>query len=153
MGKFVQSRIVLAALVVALPGFATAQEAMEAEKKYSIRFETTEHRDYCKASIWVEFNQYDTIAAYNGEISNEDCGASGGSYTISVRYRDESGEVHNIDSEHTWHRDNEQKVVIEGEQSIGENVDLIRVRARKIQCVCDEVESQATENDSKGENE
>ena len=140
-------------LVACLAGPAGAQEAMEAEKKYTIRFETTEHKKYCKASIWVEYSQYDTIASYNGEIINEDCDASSGSYTISVRYRDESGEVHAVESEHAWQRDDDQKVVFSGEQSIGKNVDLMRVRARKVQCVCDDVESPAAEKQSKGENE
>jgi hypothetical protein len=153
MGVSAKVRLVLALLVVGLPGLASAQEAMEAEKKYTIRFETTEHKRYCKASVWVEYNQYDTVASYDGEIKNEDCGASGGSYTITVRYQDESGEVHSVDSEHTWHRDDDQTVIFRGEQSIGENVDLIRVRARKIQCVCDDVETPGVENESKGEKE
>jgi len=153
MGVSTRSGLALAVLIAGIPGFAASQEAMQAEKKYTIHFETTEHTKYCKASVWIEYNQYDTMASYDGEISNEDCGASGGSYTISVRYQDASGEVRSVDSEHTWHREDDQKVVFRGEQSIGENADLIRVRARKIQCVCDDTESPAADKEMKGENE
>ena len=153
MGEITIVKRLLATVLACLPVCAFSQEAMESTKTYEMRFETTEHKRYCKASVWVEYSQYDTEARYNGEITNEDCAASGGTYVISVRYRDESGEVHSVESEHTWRREDDQKIIFHGAQSIGENVDLIRVRARKIQCVCDEVESPAAENETKGENE
>ena len=153
MGDITTVTRALALLLAGLPLCAFSQEAMESTRKYQIPFETTEHKQYCKARVSIEYGQYDTEARYNGEITNEDCGASGGTYVISVRYRDESGEVHSVEAEHTWHRDDDQKVLIDGAQAIGENVDLIRVRARKIRCVCDEPESPAAENETKGENE
>ena len=153
MGDITAVKRALAILLAGLPFCAIGQEAMESTRKYQIQLETTEHRQYCKASVWVEYSQYDTEARYNGEITNEDCGASGGTYVISVRYRDASGEVHSVETEHAWRRADDQKVIIDGAQAIGENVDLIRVRARKIQCVCDDVESPAAENETGGENE
>lgn len=153
MGEKTTATITLALLMAGLPAAASGQEAMEAEKKYTIRFETTEHKRYCKASLLIRYNQYDTIAAYDGEIVNEDCGPSSGTYTISVRYRDESGEVHNMESEFEWQRADDQKVVFSGEQHIGANVDLVRVRASKVQCVCDDVESPAPELESRGKDE
>ncbi len=58
----------MAILFAGTPVYGLGQEAMESTKKYQIIFETTEHRIYCKASVWVEYNQYDTEARYNGEI-------------------------------------------------------------------------------------
>ena len=153
MGDFKHALMALAFVSAGLPLHATAQEAMEAEKKYTIRFETTEHQQYCKAQLWVEYSQRNTLADYNGEITNEDCGASGGSYTISVRYRDEAGEIHTIESEHAWQRDDDQTVEFAGQAVIGENVDLIRVRGRKVRCVCTEIETPAEDVDNQGENE
>ena len=145
------ARIALAFVIAGLPLHAVGQEAMEAEKKFTIQFETSQHKRYCKASVWVEYLQQNTVADYNGEIKNEDCGASGGTYTISVRYRDAAGEVHSVETEHEWWRDDDQTVEFAGQQQIGENSDLIRVRARKIQCVCAEVEAAVEEDNNQGE--
>lgn len=153
MGDITTVKRALAMLLAGLPFCAFGQEAMEAVRKYKIPFETTEHKTYCKARVSLEYGQYDTEARYDGEITVEDCGPSGGTYVISVRYRDASGEVRSVETEHTWHREDDQDVAIDGVQSIGENVDLIRVRARKVQCVCDEVASQSPEDETKGENE
>lgn len=146
-------RYALAVVIAGLPLHATAQEAMEAEKKFTIKFETAQHKQYCQAKLWVEYTQRNTLADYNGQIENKDCGASSGSYTISVRYRDETGEVRAIETKHQWQRDDDQPVEFAGQQSIGENVDLIRVRGRKVQCVCAETEAPTREFDNQGENE
>lgn len=153
MGDFKYARIALAVVIAGLPLHGAGQEAMEAEKKYSINFETSQHKRYCKASVWVEYAQENTLADYNGEIKNEDCGASGGTYTITVRYRDEAGEVHSVETDYEWQRDDDRTVEFAGQQLIGENVDLIRVRARKIQCICAEVEAAVEEDDNQGEDE
>jgi hypothetical protein len=139
MGGFKHAWIGLTFILAGLPLPALAQEAMQAEKKYSIHFETTQHKQYCKAQLWIEYIQRNTLADYNGGIINEDCDASSGAYTISVRYRDETGETHNIETTHTWERKDDQDIEFTGQTLIGENVDLIRVRGRKIQCVCAEI--------------
>ena len=143
----------MAILFAGTPVYGLGQEAMESTKKYQILFETTEHRIYCKASVWVEYNQYDTEARYNGEISNDECGPSCGTYTIAVRYRDESGQIHTAETGHTWQREDDQTVIIEGKHWIGANVDLMRVRAKRIQCVCADNESPTKEITKTGENE
>lgn len=151
MGDFRHARTVLALVIAGLPLHASGQEAMEAEKKFSITFETTQHKQYCKARLLVEYTQRNTMADYNGEITNEDCGASSGTYIIAVRYRDEAGEVHSVETEHEWERDDHQTVVFAGQYEIGENVDLVRVRGRKIQCVCAEISPPAEEQSEQGE--
>ena len=156
MGDIKHAWIVLAIVIASPPPLASGQEAveaMEAEKEFTIKFETTQHKQYCKARMWVEYTQRDTLADYNGEIVNEDCGASSGSYVIAVRYRDEADEVHSVESDHEWQRDDDQMVEFAGQMVIGENVDLIRVRGRKIQCVCAEIEAPAEEAKTQGENE
>lgn len=153
MGEFRHARIALALVIAGLPLLACGQEAMEAEKKFTINFETVQHKQYCKARMWVEYTQRNTEAEFNGEIENEDCGASSGSYIISVRYRDEAGEVHSVETEHLWERDDDQTITFAGRQVIGENVDLIRVRGRKIKCVCAEIEAPTEADIQQGENE
>ena len=51
----------MAILFAGTPVYGLGQEAMESTKKYQILFETTEHRIYCKASVWVEYNQYEAL--------------------------------------------------------------------------------------------
>lgn len=153
MGDFKHGRIGLAFLLAGLPLHAFAQEAMQAEKKYSIRLEANQHKQYCKARLWIEYIQHNTLADYNGGIINEDCEESSGTYTISVRYRDEAGETHNIETTHTWERNDDQDIEFAGQTLIGENVDLIRVRGRKIQCVCAGIEAAAESTKNQGVDE
>ena len=115
---------------------AASQEAMQTEKQYEILFETTQHKQYCKATASLEYLQMNTHARYNGTIENEDCGVAEGSYTISVRFRDEDGHLQTIEEKRTWQSNNGQPHIFEDETYIGENVDLIRVRPRKVQCIC-----------------
>jgi hypothetical protein len=121
------------------------------EKQYTIRLDAPQGTAYCHAQIRTEYIQKNTIAAVKGEIENEDCGASGGEYTISIRFRDERGDVHNIEHLESWQREDDQNVSFQGEYLIGENVDLMRVRARKIVCICAEPD-ESGEADS-GENQ
>ena len=148
MGYFIHAWIRLALILASLPLPVLAQEAMQAEKTYSIRFEATQQKQYCKARLSIEYTQRNTLADYNGSIINKDCDASSGTYTISVRYRDEAGETHSIETNHVWDRNNNQDIEFAGQTMIGENVDLIRVRGRKIKCVCAAIEA-AAENTKK----
>ena len=72
-----------------------------------------------------------------GKIENEDCAASYGEYTVAVRYR-KNDEVFDDEYPGSWERTGDQPYLFEGRYPIGENADLVRVRARKIQCICGE---------------
>lgn len=106
------------------------------EFKHSMVFEAEAKRQYCSARVELEYTQMNTLAWAAGTIHTPDCGAASGEYTIAVRYRDEGGQLHTLESNEAWRRDDDQPVRFESKYSIGENVDLIRVRARKIRCVC-----------------
>ena len=108
------------------------------EKKYTLQLDAPEGKNYCQAQIWTGYIQKNTIAWVEGEIENPDCAASAGEYTVAIRYRDEDGEVHNVEHVESWQRDDDQNIIFQGEYHIGENVDLMRVRARKIVCICAE---------------
>lgn len=107
------------------------------ELKYTIKLEAPAHRVYCKAKVSVEYTQYDTDAGVTGKIENEDCAASYGEYTVAVRYR-KNDEVFDDEYPGSWERTGDQPYLFEGRYPIGENADLVRVRARKIQCICGE---------------
>jgi hypothetical protein len=149
--------MLLAAMAAAqVPMSAGQQERLDGEdpveKKYQITFETTQHKQYCKAQVWTEYLQKNTVAAVNGGIINEDCGPSSGEFAVSVRFKDENGEVHNLEFVEQWQREDDQEILFDNEYFMGENVDLIRARARKVVCVCTESEEDAEEAD-KGEEE
>jgi hypothetical protein len=145
--------IAVAALFLAGPSLAQVpmtggqQERIEGnepvEKKYQITFETTQHKRYCQAKVWTEYLQKNTVARVNGGVINEDCGPSSGEFTVSVRFKDENGEVQTTEYVEQWQRDDDQEVLFEGDYLMAENVDLIRVRARKVSCVCTETDESA----------
>ena len=127
--------------------------SMSAEKKFTMKLESPQHKRYCQAKVTVGYLQRNTIANVEGKIEVEDCGAAGGEYTVTVRYRDEAGEIHNDEYVETWQRDYDQPVTFVGDYPIGENVDLMRVRARKIMCVCAETETPDDDPEETGGND
>ena len=121
------------------------------EFRHKVTLEAPQKAGVCSARVEIEYSQRNTIAEADGTIHTEDCAAAGGVYTIAARYRDENGEIHNVESEKTWSRTDDQPVHFSDELEIGENVDLIRVRARKVNCECAAVAAEQSE--TKGENE
>lgn len=109
-----------------------------AEKKYTMTFETTKGTNYCEAKTSFDYYQVDTIAKVNGEISVQDCNDASGEYTISVRFRDENGATHDIDFDETWELNSSAPLKIAKEYLMAENVDLIRVKARRTRCICND---------------
>lgn len=91
----------------------------------------------CKADILVQYLQRNAIARVDGTIHNGSCAASRGSFVVSIRTLDESGELKTQDFSESWMRDDDQPVTFSDDYEIGEDVDLVSVRAVKIQCKCD----------------
>jgi len=121
-------------------GNAQQQQEMRIERtmefKHKMTLEAERANPLCSARVEIEYTQKNTLAWAGGTIDTGDCAAAFGEYTISVRYRDADGEVKTLEAEETWRRDDDQPVHFAGEYAIGENVDLIRVRARNIRCEC-----------------
>ena len=122
------------------------------EKTYNMQLEAAPKKQYCQAQITIEYTQRNTAAGVKGTITNEQCGPSGGTYDLSVRYKDAAGEGRNDEYEETWQRDHDGDIDIEASYPIGDNVDLIRVRARKIVCICAEPSDDGEGTDNMGEN-
>lgn len=138
--RVLQYFLVLAAGVGSAQG-ACAQEK-ESKKHHEIRYKMTldtappaQHR--CEAQLVFTYIQNDTVAAVNSTLNNEDCGASSGEYTMLVRFRDEHNELQSLEYPETWQRDDDQAIESSRNYFIGDNVDLVSVRSRKLQCICD----------------
>lgn len=133
----------------------TQQERMtletDMEFRHKVTLEAPGKTSACSARVEIEYSQRNTIAEAQGTIHTEDCDAASGIYTIAARFKDEKGQLHSIESAKTWSRTDDQPVHFSDELVIGENVDLIRVRARKIECECDA--NQAEQSNTQGENE
>jgi hypothetical protein len=97
----------------------------------------------CESNLDLEYFQRDTIARVKGMIQNETCGASSGQYDIEAEVKYENGETKTLVFNESWWRDDDQPVAVTAEYPIGENVELIRIRSRRLQCVCaEEVEDE-----------
>lgn len=65
------------------------------EKKYTVTLDLeAPPTRRCQARVSIEYLQKNTDAAVNSTLENPDCEASSGSYTIAVRYKDESLDRH-----------------------------------------------------------
>jgi hypothetical protein len=145
MNKFLQ--VLYAAIAIAI-GIATAQGVAADDKDESKRSLEIRHtmtidpkpptEQKCEARVSLTYFQKNTVAVVESALNNSDCAASGGEYTVLVRFRDESNELQSLEYPETWHRDDDQEVKSVKEYLIGDNVDLVSVRPRKLRCVCDE---------------
>jgi hypothetical protein len=96
----------------------------------------------CEAQLQFSYIQKNTVAEVDSTLNNPDCGASGGDYTIRVRFKDENNELQSLEYPETWRREDDQPIEQRKEYFIGENVDLVSVRPRKLQCKCDAAEEE-----------
>ncbi|MEM7432054.1 MAG: hypothetical protein AAF351_08950 [Pseudomonadota bacterium] len=102
----------------------------------SVKMETTYQTNVCNANLGLEYFQKGDAVNVASTITNPDCAASSGSYTVSVRVRDDNGETHNIDFAETWERDDANDVVDEKDYPVGDSVDVLRVKGRRLRCEC-----------------
>jgi len=133
------------AVFASLPLHAQEDQApteRQTQKKFIVKLVPPRQKQYCNAGSTIEYFQNDDIAAVTGEITNEQCGASSGTYTMNVRYRDQEGELQELDFDESWQREDDQTVKFKREYRIGKNVDLIRVRTRRMRCVCAEIDDE-----------
>jgi hypothetical protein len=139
------------------PGTSRPPQKMQIEtrieKEYTVTLEAESPKDYCHAKAEFEWWQSNTVAHVEGSISNADCGASGGTYSVSVRYKDGQDGIHRDDHEENWSRGDDQPYKFVHDYEIGENVDLIRVSARKVVCICAEAPDRGDQSATKGEND
>ena len=90
----------------------------------------------CTAIMELEYSQRNTTARVSGTIQNEDCTASDGEYKLTFKIRDANGELKTLEFLESWQRQDDQPVELKGDYPIGENVDLVNVRAKMTRCTC-----------------
>jgi hypothetical protein len=89
----------------------------------------------CQAFVALDFNQKNLLATVEGEVDNDTCGASSGSFVLSVRTTHDNGEQATQEYMQSWTRDDDQPVTFSADYPIEEDVVLV-VRAQRVRCTC-----------------
>lgn len=92
----------------------------------------------CGAEITLSYFQRGEVASVDGELNNSVCAASSGEYTLAISISDTNQQLRTLEFNEAWQRSDAQPVSFEKEYPIGADVDLVRVRARRITCTCAE---------------
>ena len=128
-------------LLLAAAGFAVADEDQsninnEATIRTTIAVEQTPATIACKAELEIEYYQNGSSAHVESTLTNKDCGASSGSYVIQVRYRGANRQTQTKEFAELWERTDTAPVLVEKDYFIADDIDVVRVRSRKLKCTC-----------------
>jgi len=112
-------------------------EAESATFSKTFEMKVEQHSTECEATAVLEYFQRGGEAEVEATIENPDCAASSGEFTIETTVRaDGQMDSDKLSFSETWSRDDEDPVVITKRYPIGDNVDLMRVKVRKLHCEC-----------------
>jgi hypothetical protein len=137
-------------LISCLTGVSTAGAGEDDEDgliKTEMEFHQTIELEYeyasnaCQAAIEIEYYQKGASAHVESALTNDDCGASSGSYVIQIRYRDADRQSQSKEFPETWERADSNPVVVEKDYFVADDIDILRVRSRKLDCTCAPEES------------
>ena len=128
-------------LLAGLASIAAAQEGestivrVEQELKVSLDLPDLASSQ-CEATSAVVYEQRNTVARVENTIKVADCAAASGEFTVTLRVRDESGEIKTLELMETWQRADDKDVSFSADYPIGENVELLSARVRGLSCIC-----------------
>ncbi len=95
--------------------------------------------DYCVLSASVEYTQRGPEADVSMTIAVQSCTVATGSHVIEATiHADGADGPEKLAFPETWSRDRDGPLVIERRYPIGDDVDLLRIRIRKLKCTCGE---------------
>jgi hypothetical protein len=116
-----------------------AQTILRTEQEFKTSIEVPAlPSSQCEATSETEYQQRNDVARVISTIAIADCKAASGTFTVSVRIRDESGQEKTLEFDETWQRADDQDVHLTADYPIGANVELRRVRVRGLRCTCAE---------------
>ena len=90
----------------------------------------------CGATTTTEYRQLDTIARVNGTLEIADCTAAAGAFTVELKVRDETGADKPLEFSETWQRNDGEDVTFAADYPIGDSVELVSARVRRLSCTC-----------------
>jgi hypothetical protein len=109
---------------------------LTAEIEFHQTIETEYGTDACKAVIEIEYYQKRASAHVESTLTNDDCDASSGTYAIQIRYRGADRQSQSKEFPETWERADSSSVVMEKDYFVADDIDILRIRARKLDCTC-----------------
>lgn len=90
----------------------------------------------CEATLSLSYGQRNTIARVETLIDTADCASCSGNYSLVVAVRDANGERKTLKFDESWRRTDNQPLRFTKDYSIGANVDVVRVHAEGLHCIC-----------------
>ncbi len=139
------SLLTLAAIAPAQERGSTATIRTEQELKFSFELDAPPSAQ-CEAVTETSYHQRNTHARVEMSIKTDDCAAAGGEFKVTVRVKDDSGEIKPLEFEGAWQRSDAADVVLSTDYPIGENVELVSARVRGLTCRCAAGEAPPTGN-------
>ena len=116
--------------ILALAALACAPYAA-AEEEFASR--------NCTATVSLNYFQRGHEAQVELAVDNPHCAASEGGFVIEATVREDGvAEAKKLSFPETWQRDDDAAVEMTRRYPIGDNVDLLRIRIRKVTCSCAE---------------
>ncbi len=93
----------------------------------------------CGASVALDYFQRGAEAEAEMTVDTLDCAAASGSFVMEVTIRaDDADGPEKLTFEESWSRDDNKPVTLKRKYAIGDDVQLLRIRIRKVACSCDE---------------
>ena len=94
----------------------------------------------CQAVASMDYFQRGAEAQVETRIHTDECGPASGSYVVRITVRgDDDEEPRVLRFDETWERSDDAPVQSVRRYPIGDDVDLLRVKTRKLSCSCTEV--------------
>ena len=123
-------------VVAAVANEAEDRTNNEAEIRLTVEAEHEYGTGACQATIEIEYYQKGPSAHVESTLTNGDCGASSGTYVIQIRYRGADRQSQSKEFAETWERADSNPVVVEKDYFVADDIDILRVRSRKLDCTC-----------------
>ena len=93
----------------------------------------------CGASVALDYFQRGAEAEAQMSVDTLDCAAASGSFVVEVTIRaDDADGPEKLAFEESWSRNAKKPVTMKRKYAIGDDVQLLRIRIRKVACSCDE---------------
>ncbi len=114
----------------------TTTARMEQEIRLSFKLAPPPTELQCSASTTTASEQRNTIARINTTLEIRDCTVASGTFTVALSIKDDSGALTPLEFTETWQRSDEADVRFTADYPIGENVELVNARLRRLTCTC-----------------
>jgi hypothetical protein len=116
--------------------FETETARAEQQIKLSFKLAPPPTELQCSASTTTASEQRNTIARIKTTLEIRDCTVASGTFTVALGIKDESGADKPLEFTETWQRSDEADVQFTADYPIGENMELVSARLRRLTCTC-----------------